>query len=99
MMNNSFEIWGEIDGETVALMHISANAFTDDRWNVTVRDQGIVMWDEPVDKVNRYIDAWVASMANVFEFLNGKGHVCVLHNVGKHAYKINKKGGYEIYAE
>ena len=86
-------ITGTIDDKIVFCLDITSNVYTDG-WNVIQCGKGIVLWDEDENTVNNYIDAAVASMNQVFEFLNSRGHVCLMHNVGAHVHKINKKGGY-----
>ena len=93
-----FHIFGTIGNNIVFCLDILQNAYTEG-WNVIQYGKGIVLWDEDVKTVNGYIDAAVASMVHVFEYLNENGHVCVMHNVGKHAHRINKEGGYVLDAE
>lgn len=93
-----FTITGTIDNHVVFCLDIVPNIYTN-RWNVIQHGKGIVLWSEDGTTVNNYIDAAVASMAQVFEFLNGRGHVCVLNNVGAHVHDTNKKGGYNEDAQ
>lgn len=90
-----FKIYGTIDDHIVFCLDVTQNIYTEG-WNVIQYGKGIVMWDEDVKSVNNYIDAAVASMVHVFEYLNENGHVCVMHNVGAHVHTINKKGGYVV---
>ena len=93
-----FEIYGTIDDNIVFCLDVVKNVYTEG-WNVIQYGKGIVLWDENEKTVNDYIDAAIASMAQVFEFLNSHGHVCVMHNVGKHVHRINKEGGFIVDAE
>ena len=93
-----FKIYGTIDDNIVFCLDVVQNVYTEG-WNVIQYGKGIVLWDEDEKTVNEYIDAAVASMVQVFEFLNNHGHVCVMYNVGAHVHKINKKGGYIADAE
>ena len=85
-----FEIYGTIDDNIVFCLDVVKNVYTEG-WNVIQNGKGIVLWDEPEKTVNDYIDAAVASMTQVFEFLNSRGHVCIMHNVGAHVH-IEKEG-------
>ena len=85
-----FEIFGTIDDNIVFCLDVVKNVYTEG-WNVIQYGKGIVLWDEPEKTVNDYIDAAIASMTQVFEFLNSRGHVCIMHNVGKHVH-IDKEG-------
>lgn len=87
-----FEIYGTIDDNIVFCLDVVENAYTEG-WNVIQYGKGIVLWDENEKTVNDYIDAAVASMVQVFKFLNSRGHVCVMYNVGAHVHRINKEGG------
>lgn len=85
-----FEIYGTIDDNIVFCLDVVKNVYTEG-WNVIQYGKGIVLWDENEKTVNDYIDAAIASMTQVFEFLNSRGHVCIMHNVGKHVH-IDKEG-------
>lgn len=93
-----FKIYGTIDDNIVFCLDVVQNVYTEG-WNVIQYGKGIVLWDEDVKTVNEYIDAAVASMVQVFEFLNSHGHVCIMYNVGKHVHRISKEGGYILDAE
>jgi hypothetical protein len=93
-----FKIYGTIDDHIVFCLDVTQNVYTEG-WNVIQYGKGIVMWDDDVKSVNNYIDAAVASMVHVFEYLNENGHNCIMHNVGAHVHRINKEGGYVVDAE